>query len=383
MAVRGAAPVGDRALFAGYPFLPGAETLAEELAVSLRGLLEEAALAPARELGRTRVRAALDDPRAVVALPDLDRADDAEKFLSFQYARVLLSALPAPGPIRRWAVFEAKRASGRLAVAGPEELLEVAMRLGLGFTREEGGIAVPVTDYVKLAAPIREGAFRLSQQAVRRGQVVVPVARAARLVEEGVRRQLGVPVPLAPEAQQEITAREGPFLGEIAERVPAPQARGSFRAEGLDPSGFAPCVRKMRRTLAEGENLSHTGRFALAAFLHRIGADAETIVDAYRNAPDFEEGITRYQVEHITRHNDGEGYMPPDCETLRTHGLCVREGDPSAPRPEDRARDPLCFSPELRNPLTYYRIRARPKPGAAGSGTSSAPATAPSTDRPR
>lgn len=382
MGVRGAPPVGDRGLFAEYPFLPGAEALAEDLAASLRGLLEEPALASARELGRVRVRAALDDPRAETALPELDRADAAEKFLSFQYARVLLSVLPAPGPIRRWAVFEAKRSSARLAAAGPEELLEVAERLELGFGRQAEGISVPVTDYIRLAAPIREGAFRLSQQAVRRGQVVVPTARAARLVEEGIRRQLGVPVPLAPEVHPEVLRREATFLEEVAERLPAPRARGPFRSEGLDPSGFAPCVRKMRRTLAEGENLSHTGRFALAAFLHRIGADAETIVDAYRNAPDFDEGITRYQVEHITRHGEGAGYMPPDCETLRTHGLCVREGDPSAPRPEDRARDPLCFSPELRSPLTYYRIRARPGP-AAGSGTSTGPATAPSTDRRR
>ncbi len=382
MGVRGPAPVDERGLLAEYPFLPGAEVLAEDLAASLRGLLEEPALAPARELGRARVRAALEDPRGTAALPALDRADVGEKFLSFQYARVLLSSLPTPGPIRRWAVYEAKRASARLAGPGAEELLEVADRLGLGFCAEAEAVAVPVADYVRLAAPIREAAFRLSRQTVRRGRVVVPAGRAARLVEEGIRRQLGEAVPLAPEVVEALRERDGPFLDEIRERLPALPARPAFPAGRIDPEGFPPCVRKMRRTLAEGENLSHAGRFALAAFLHRIGADAETIVDAYRNAPDFEEGITRYQVEHITRHGDGQGYLPPDCETLRTHGLCVREGDPTAPRAPERARDPLCYAPELKSPLTYYRIRARPKPAGEGSGTSAGPATAPSTGRP-
>ena len=120
----------------------------------------------------------------------------------------------------------------------------------------------------------------------------------------------------------------------------------------------------MRRTLQAGENLSHAGRFALAAFLHRAGADAETIVDAYRGAPDFDESVTRYQVEHITQRDGGVGYEPPECETLRSHGLCVRDGDSAATDPKDRARDLLCFEDRLRHPLQYA-----PDPGRDSAGT--------------
>ncbi|MGI0151058.1 MAG: hypothetical protein ACREC5_03870, partial [Thermoplasmata archaeon] len=232
MGVRGAAPVGDRELFAEYPFLPGAESLGQELAPTLRGLLQEAALASARELARARVRAALDDPRATAALDALDRADPEEKFLSFRYAQLLLSAAPAPGPIRRWAVYEAKRAGLRLERAGAEEILEVAGRLGLGFARADGSIAVPVVDYVRLAAPIREADFRLSRQRVDRGRVVVEVGRAARLLQEGVRRELGQPVSLEPEARALLAERDREFLAEVLERVPVPRARATI-AEGL------------------------------------------------------------------------------------------------------------------------------------------------------
>ena len=118
--------------------------------------------------------------------------------------------------------------------------------------------------------------------------------------------------------------------------------------------------------LESGENLSHAGRFALAAFLYRAGADSETMVDAYRGAPDFDESITRYQIEHITLHDQGRGYEPPECDKLRSHSLCFREGDPTAARPEDRGRDLICFRPTLRHPLQYLPDPGR-ETGRAGT----------------
>jgi DNA primase large subunit len=145
----------------------------------------------------------------------------------------------------------------------------------------------------------------------------------------------------------------------------------------------------MQRTLERGDNLSHAGRFCIATFLHRAGASFETIVDAFRGAPDFDESVTRYQVEHITLHDGGRGYEPPECDTLRSHGLCAREGDPDAPQPGDRQRDPICFEPTLRHPLQYYRRRGGTPvvPGEGGAtgpparGTSAEPARPPSTGR--
>ncbi|NNN17837.1 MAG: hypothetical protein HKL79_05705 [Thermoplasmata archaeon] len=63
MAVRDPPPLAESALYGEYPFLPGAEALAEEMAVSIRGLLEDRAFEVSREIGRARVLAAADDPR--------------------------------------------------------------------------------------------------------------------------------------------------------------------------------------------------------------------------------------------------------------------------------------------------------------------------------
>ncbi|MGI0140012.1 MAG: hypothetical protein ACREBT_02525 [Thermoplasmata archaeon] len=392
MAIRGSAPVDERRLFGEYPFLPGAERLVESMHVSVRELLSAPAFGRARELGRARALAAAENPRGTTALDELERADPDERFLSFLFARLVLSTATHPAALRRWAVAEAKRAHLRLERARPEELAEVARRLG--FLLEESGprtVRLELVDYVRLAVPIREADFRLGAQAVHHGRVELEAARASRLLQEAVRLELAAPRAGTPEVEAEVRAREGPFLQEIARRTPLLQSRSPVGAVTIQPARFPPCIRKMRRTLEAGENLSHSGRFALAAFLHRAGADPETIVDAYRGAPDFDESITRYQVDHITRHDGGRGYEPPECETLRSHGLCARDGDPAAPQPVDRAPEPRCFEPSLRHPLQFYRERGGrvvedrldaervTRPGAGGGRTPSAPARRRST----
>ncbi len=396
MAVRDPPPLAESALYGEYPFLPGAEALAEEMAVSVRGLLEDGAFEVSREIGRARVLAAADDPRGTSTIEELSRAAPEIQFLSFLFARLVLSAAASPAPLRRWAVAESKRAHARLRSSSIEELGEVARRLGYPITElASSEVALSLTDYVRLAVPIRDAEFRLGSQDVRHGQVEVSRERAARLLQEAVRSELARPMPIEEGARAAIRAREAALLEEISRRVPLPVARPGANTAELRPDRFPPCIRKMRRSLEHGENLSHAGRFALAAFLHRAGADLETIVDAYRGAPDFDESITRYQIDHITHRDGGKGYEPPECATLRTHGLCIRDGDSSGPTPLDRARDPLCFEPFLRHPLQYYRLRGgrvleggedRAGGGSPtsrseeGSGTGSVPARTPSTD---
>ncbi len=380
-------------LLASYPFLPGAEGLLGAEAPSVRSLLEDPAYERARSIGRSRILAAADDPRATRDLSELDAAEPEVRYLSFLFDRIVLATAPSGAALRRWAVAEAKRTHARLAAASVGELVEVAERLGFRMEERPGDrVALRLVDYLRLAVPIREADFRLARQDVEHGWVVVGRVRAARVLQEGIRLRLGIAAEVAEEVRALVRSRERELLSAIAERMPLPVARSAAGPGSLRPELFPPCIRKMRRTLESGENLSHAGRFALAAFLHRAGADFETIVDAYRGAPDFDESITRYQVEHITHRDGGLGYEPPECDTLRSHGLCFRDGDPTAARPEDRAPDPRCFEPKLRHPLQYYRLRGgkvternpaeradRPSPSAEGHGTSAAPARSRST----
>jgi DNA primase large subunit len=390
MAVRGSTPPLDAAsLYAEYPFLPGADSILGPETVSVGSLLRDAAYERPRAIGRARILAAADDPRGERTVAELAGATGEVRYLSFLFARIVLAAAPSPAVLRRWAVSEAKRSYGRLVASPADELEEVAHRLGYPVERHGRSLSFGLTEYLRLTVGIREADFRLARQAVHAGRVTVDAVRAARLIQEAVRRSLAEAFPLTPEVVALVREREAELLTTLSERMPAPAARAGPTAARLRRDGFPPCIRKMQRTLERGDNLSHAGRFCLAAFLHKVGADFETIVDAYRGAPDFDESITRYQIEHITSHAGGEGYEPPECDTLRSHGLCAREGDPDAKDAVDRRRDELCFKETLKHPLQYYRIRGgttRERVSETSSedrapGTSATPGRTPSTGR--
>jgi len=85
-----------------------------------------------------------------------------------------------------------------------------------------------------------------------------------------------------------------------------------------------PCMTAILEALKRGENLPHAARFAITTYLLKRGWDVEQIVELFRNAPDFNEKITRYQVQHIAGKVGGrKEYAVPNCETMRQWGLCV------------------------------------------------------------
>jgi DNA primase large subunit len=71
----------------------------------------------------------------------------------------------------------------------------------------------------------------------------------------------------------------------------------------------------------------------------------EKVIELFKNVSDFNERMTRYQVEHIAGEKGSRThYIPPKCDTLRTHGVCVNP-------------DETCQ--RTRHPLGYYRRKLR------------------------
>jgi DNA primase large subunit len=71
----------------------------------------------------------------------------------------------------------------------------------------------------------------------------------------------------------------------------------------------------------------------------------EKVIELFRNISDFNERMTRYQVEHIAGERGSRTpYISPKCDTLKTHGVCTNP-------------DELCK--RIHHPLTYYRIRLK------------------------
>jgi hypothetical protein len=86
---------------------------------------------------------------------------------------------------------------------------------------------------------------------------------------------------------------------------------------------FPRCMRKILSDLNAGVNVPHCARFTVASFLLSVGFSVDDIVEVFRNAPDFDLKRTRYQVEHIAGiRGGGTKYACPNCETIKSWGLC-------------------------------------------------------------
>jgi DNA primase large subunit len=111
-------------------------------------------------------------------------------------------------------------------------------------------------------------------------------------------------------------------------------------------SRLPPCMKQILAMVQAGENLSHSARFSITAFLHTIGLDSEGILKVFATSPDFDPSIARYQVEHISGTQSGTEYIPPSCGKMKSYGICYNP-------------DSLCNKEWLNHPLKYYRLAGR------------------------
>jgi DNA primase large subunit len=203
------------------------------------------------------------------------------------------------------------------------------------------------TSYLKFAPEAPEWA--MINRVVVRGWVLLSTPDLERLVAEAYRLRA---LELAgDELRAGLVARR---LRDVEEQLRERFARivQPIRLEMPEGSPDPPCMAAIMDALRRGENLPHTARFALAAYLLRRGWDVERVVDLFRSAPDFNERITRYQVMHIAGQAGGrKQYMVPNCQTMLSWGLC-----------------PNNLACGVKNPLLYRAGRRRLK--------SSAPSTA-------
>ncbi|MDD5317101.1 MAG: hypothetical protein PHF51_00005 [Candidatus ainarchaeum sp.] len=233
------------------------------------------------------------------------------EIFSYAGARVILACLQSRYLQGRYAVAESKRAGKHLHEDDDAVLARVAAELGMKVS-----VGTPYsmrfTEYLRFAP--KDVKYKLSNKPLSGGTVTLDRNELVRVIEEAVRLRIdaGSPVDaaLVPEP-----------LRKAAEdvRKTLPKTGGFAARMDLKAEDYPPCVKELVSRLKDSENLPHTARWYLAAFLLQAGAKVDDVIALFRAAPDFDERTTRYQVEYIAR----KGYRVPSCSNAESYGICV------------------------------------------------------------
>ncbi len=256
-------------------------------------------------------------------------SDPTVEILSFPVALMLVKATKLDHLANRYSHAEALRVE-RLLEGEREKLIVQIFNNILNIelasiTAEKKSLStfnykIPVIDYLKRAARFHELEWKLINRVVDQGYVYLRTRELIRLIREEIGNMIreklkDMVVPRLPEKLNKI-------VQEITKIIPPSKINGRAR---VTPDKYPPCVKASLNMLKNGNNLPHYGRFLLTTYLVNIGSSVQDILSFYPKSPDFNERITRYQIEHIAGLRGGRvKYICPSCRTLGTHSLCFR-----------------------------------------------------------
>ena len=329
---------------AKYPFLKESARYLRETGVTLDQLISGMAYEQARLRGRDRVLEALELGK-IDDHPMTTKIDATLELLSYPVARMLVSAVADPAFVKRYAIAEAKKADERLRREEVGFLINVADEFSLPVSQDDGSLAVDFADFLRFSAAMRNKDWKLVNQRVLHGKVLVSRTRLIRLIQQMLTEKISSELPL--EVNDAILSVFATDIQDI--RKTLEERKEQYKAQGMGRLSivrFPPCMRKLLKMIQVGENVPHTGRFALVAFLHTLGMDSEEILETFSSAPDFDLSKSKYQIDHITGEISGTEYTPPECSTMKSYGICF---DP----------DELCKKEWLKHPLNYYRWKGK------------------------
>jgi len=314
--------------------------------------LESDFFVPFLDRAEKRVKDALVDVSAYAQTQPRDEPKEYEiEVFSFPIAVMLVVGTEESFIKSRYALAEAKRASALLRYEEKEKLLEVANNFGWDArlvndsSLQPYTFAVRFTVFLKNATGFHDTNWKLVNHLLIDGEVYLTEREVSRLLEEEVRKhieeRLDTKIKSLPPA---IMARVNRLRQLAAEKQE--QIRLQEMPERVVMEAFPSCIKGVYDSVSAGRPASHLGRFALTSFLISVGMSAEDVFKFFRSVSDFNERMTRYQVEHIAgSRGSGTKYTPPNCSTLRTHGICIS--------PEDECKgavNPLiCYKRKLKN----------------------------------
>ncbi|NYZ78722.1 hypothetical protein H0N99_01090 [Candidatus Micrarchaeota archaeon] len=292
----------ELSFYSKYPFTRGAKEL-----MSSAKVRDEFQL---MGIAKRRVVDAIGKGKIPLMSVELDDSQLLLQVASYAVSRMIVSLLKSRYYVNRYAIAEAKRASSYMASDSDENVLSVARELGVE-CEIDNYYSVSFQDYLRYAPKSVD--YKLVNRRLSRGRVMLRRDEFVRILEEAVKLKIESELPLKTEG---IPADINEAAEEVRRSIPKePQPV----AVSIENGEFAPCMKKLLEDLKTVENLSHTARWALAVYMLNIGMKVDEVVKLFSTSPDFDESVTRYQVEHAAK----RGYKTPSCASMDSYGLCV------------------------------------------------------------
>ena len=310
---------------AKYPFLADAGQYLKDKGFTLEQFGSDPDLKLIVDKAVHRIEAAADGKIYKSDIVDAHAAKDASlprEVFSFLLAVVLLKLSGMNTLIRRFALAEARRAEKYLE----KDLVNISERDDLAIEilrdlfymnvkKHDDNFVIPASDYLKHAVSFHEHEWKLVNRRVEKGHVFLTPHETVRLV----RKELGnyinskihnATIPTMSDAFKEPVKR----LNSLAKKFPTTI---------VSSTEYPPCIKHAIEVLEKGENLPHSGRFMLGTFLLGRGQSVEQIAPLFKNAPDYNEKTTLYQLNHLAGSSGSRTkYICPSCEKLKRQDLC-------------------------------------------------------------
>ena len=256
-----------------------------------------------------------------------------KEILAFPVAKILVSFAEDHSLYAKFAGLFSDAALNYLnnAKDTKEEAVALASELGLNidFVSESGNmISVKLLDFLKVR--FSDQMLKLVNQSVSNGKVFLDINGFTRFLRAVVFEKIITSLPVQVSGlPTNLNSKASAFKHEVKEKQ---RKRFEFAFKGkTDANAFPPCIASMYSELLEGKNIPHMARFILASFLNRIGMPKEQIMLLFKKAPNFNERITRYQVDRLVKQN----YTPASCAKIRSYTYC--------PNTDCKVKHPLSY----------------------------------------
>ncbi len=251
------------------------------------------------------------------------------EILTFLVTLIIAKSIGSESILKKYSLFEAMRAEKYLTEDLRKErnnerkrlllfkIFEDLFKINVDLDSKDNNLfKVRVTDYLTRAPNFHEEEWKLINRLVYNGYVYLDADETVRLIRSELTSLIysRVKTMTLSNLPESIKAK----VDDLRKKL---QPHYEYRR--YQPTHYPPCIKKALEIMNRGENLPHSARLMLATYMLAIGKSVDDIVILFHNAPDYNENITKYQVEHLAGNRGSHTkYSVPSCEKLRNENLC-------------------------------------------------------------